>query len=119
MNQPMIKNLEINVSKGRIEQTINAKILNDFNDFKTKNELIYCTMHQEKPKGNSIDVSFSATVKYKDRLLNSERLLHDFNVFQSYNEEDYCQITKTSHQDSTLIAEFTVFRTYQLNFTQE
>lgn len=119
MNEPMIKTLEINVLKDNIEQVINTRILNDFNNFKNKNELIYCTMHQEKPKGNSIDVSFSTTIKYKDKVVDSSKLLRDFKNFQSYNNGDYCQITKTSHQDSMLIAEFTVFRTYQLNFTQK
>lgn len=115
----MIRNIKINVFKDNIEQTINSKILQDFNDFKNQNELIFCTMHQEKPKGNSIDVSFSTTIKYKDKLVDSGRLLGDFNTFKSYNTEDYCQITKTSHQDGTLIAEFTIFRTYQLNFTEK
>lgn len=116
MTQPMEKIIKITISKGNIEHQISSHIIKDFNDFKKNNEFIYCTMSQSKPNGNSIDTSWSTTIKYKDKLLDIDKVMRDFNLFCEYNKKDYCQITKMTCQEGVFVAEFTIFRTYLLDF---
>lgn len=109
--------INVDVSTERdIYGKVSSTILSDFNEFKRRNELSYCTMHQSKPVENRIDVVWATTLKYRDRLIDTSKILNTFNSFCNDNQDEYCQITKMTCQEDTYVVEFSVFRTYVIHF---
>lgn len=93
---------------------INKKITEDFNEFKTKNELLYCTCKHKFLDNKNIEVVWSTTKKYKNYDLNL--INRDFNNFINDNNGDFCFITKITNQETCCVAEFSIIRIYKVKF---
>jgi hypothetical protein len=109
----------INIKSKDIEKQISMNIVKDYQEFKKKNELVYCSMHQSKPNGNLIDVTWSTTIRYNETLLDLSKVEQRFDDFNKTNYPDYCQITKITSQEGVHIVEFSAQRTYELHFLTE
>lgn len=89
------------------------EIMKDFNLFKKKNELTYCSLKQDSPRKNSIDVLWCCTVKYKGQDVdNQEKILQHYNNFVNNNKDEYCKIGKITCQDGCLSIEYIIHRIY-------
>lgn len=104
--------ISINLLKPQHEnQSIVAnKILEDFIQFKDKNELKYCTLHQSKQKDGAIEVTWNTTVRYNN--LDLEKIKQDFKLFCEENSEEICQMSKVTCQDNVYVVEYITYNTY-------
>lgn len=107
-------NIDVRGKKCTAELEITKKILEDFEKFKSFNELVYCTLYQTKPVKEIISTTWTTTRKYKKFDLN--KIEYEFNEFAENNNEELCQISKVTCQDTNYIVEYSVHRDYKLNF---
>jgi hypothetical protein len=94
---------------------INNRIIDDFIEFKNKNELRFCTLHQSKYNDRKLETIWCTTIKYLSNDLDA--IQKDFSNFCQDNIEECCQISKITCQENTYIAEYSVYRNYIVNYT--
>ncbi|MNN16303.1 hypothetical protein D3C81_1294370 [compost metagenome] len=106
--------IKVKPTKGLdIELQLNELVLNDFNAFKKKNELTFCTSHQNN-HDNFLEVTWSTTIKKNKPYEGYQDLLDDFHKFILINENDYCRVSKVTCQENCFIAEFSIIRRYEI-----
>lgn len=98
------------------EAYVSKKILDDFINFKETNELLFCTLNTEKINKNTIDVTWTTTVKHPCKITHSGIIHRDFSDFLSENSSEYSQITKITCQENYHVVEYTTYMTYEIRY---
>lgn len=105
--------MEINkVTRDAAILLLNAQILKDYEEFKKKNELIFCSCKQVEVSDDHIGVMWSTTRKYQT--FDTDKITEDFHAFMAENLGDQCSITKVTNQEHAHIVEFSLMRDYEL-----
>lgn len=110
------KSISIDPQKN-IELQATRQIIKDFNEFKTKNELLFCGMQIGKILNNSVDVIWTTTVKHICKFDDYGKVIGDFLNLIETNPDEIIQITKLTCQETCYIIEFTIFKTYDLKYS--
>lgn len=117
--EPKSKIIIIDIHNKRcgMESKISKIILSEFSQFKDKNELNSCSIKQSQPKNGKINVTWSTEKQYHHVLIDLPKIDKEFDEFAEFNSEDFCQISSVNYEDSITTVQYSIYRTYQLNFS--
>lgn len=95
---------------------LNMEILTEYEKFKKKNELIYCSSKQEYIDSTTITATWSTTKKYSK--YEPEKVIKDYADFVNDNGGEWV-VSKVTNQEHTTIVEFSTIRTFSIDpFTE-